>query len=555
MGAAVSSNVTKNIQKTLTKISQKQVMQAVAKSSGSNIINWKAGGDVVIRGNIDQRNTATVNVKQVANAMTNANVQTQLGAMLKQQAVAMNQDFNIFQVSVASNMTENYQGVTNNISSDIEQLCSSSSDQENVFNVKTTGGIDFQEGASIVQENQSDLVANCAQKAVSQSEALTKIQAKISQAASAVNKGVDITKLFMYVVIGLVVVLIAVPVTFGSVFKTLFKKDMIVILLTLGGIGACIGCYFGNVLGTTENKTLMNNYTYTKMCAGAKPYDKTEQAGSVDVAVQGCQNDEKCKGVYFGPKENGKPGESVTIRYSSVPNGCLPTYSIPDDTRSACGKCNKADQLWTGTRKYIFPREIPEEMCYKMKKNDDCNLAKCDPAKFKPSAEHPHMIYSHEAGHKINVPSWDNNCGKCGQGEILDIEWVNDPKAEKNGIPQGTCTLTYACDMCSLSEADVKQCTLCSTGLAHMTCTTAVRDANSVGDDPCVKPNDGTTCKGDDCYDSKLKKGDAVISATSIKGKENVIWHRNYIWFVFAGGVLVIGCALLFLTQPKSNRK
>ena len=22
----------------------------------------------------------------------------------------------------------------------------------------------------------------------------------------------------------------------------------------------------GNVLGTTENKTLMNNYTYTKMC-------------------------------------------------------------------------------------------------------------------------------------------------------------------------------------------------------------------------------------------------------------------------------------------------
>ena len=165
MGAAVSSNVTKNIQKTLTTISQKQVMQAVAKNSGSNIINWKAGGDVVISGNIDQKNTATVNVKQVADAMTNANVQTQLGAMLKQQAVAMNQDFNIFQVSVASNMTENYQGVTNNISSDIEQLCSSSGSGKRVQR-KHHRRYRFQKG-SIVQENQSDLVANCTESRVS----------------------------------------------------------------------------------------------------------------------------------------------------------------------------------------------------------------------------------------------------------------------------------------------------------------------------------------------------------------------------------------------------
>ena len=340
-------------------------MQAAAKNSGSNIINWKAGGDVVISGNIDQKNTATVNVKQVADAMTNANVQTQLGAMLKQQAVAMNQDFNIFQVSVASNMTENYQGVTNNISSDIEQLCSSSSDQENVFNVNTTGGIDFQKGASIAQENQSELVANCAQKAVSQSDALTKIQAKISQAASAVNKGVDITKLFMYVVIGLVVVLIAVPVTFGSVFKTLFKKDMIVILVTLGGIGACIGCYFGNVLGTTENKTLMNNYTYTKMCAGATPYDKTDQAGTVDVAVKGCHDDENCKGVSFGPKETANRGRASRHATLSFPKGACRSTAFPKIRNLRAANATKPISFGQGPEKLSFRTKFPKKCATK----------------------------------------------------------------------------------------------------------------------------------------------------------------------------------------------
>lgn len=549
MGGAVTSNVTKNIQKTLTTVSQKQVQQAAASSNSSNQIDWNCDNNCTISiGNIDQSNTASLNVKQIASALTNTSIQTQLGAMLKQKAISMNQDFNIFQVSVASNMTENFQGVTNNINSDIKQLCGAKSNQENMYHIDMGDGgtIKQQVKTMIKQTNGTNILANCAQDAVSQDSTITDIQSKISQAASAVNKGVDITKMMLYMIIGMVVLLIAVPVTFGVMFKSIFKKDMLIILVTLGGIGASIGCYFGNVLGTTEDRTLMNNYTYTKMCPGATPYDKTDhQAGNVDAAVKGCHDDEKCKGVSYGPK---KGGGGVTTRYSLVPDGCRPQSQVPPTTSAACGKCNKADQLWTGTTVKIVSASSKEACNAKVTKECD---ATCDPSTFKPAEKQPRQMYSQQHGWNISVPSWSDkvNCGSCGPGDILKANFSTDPKGK------GVCTMTVACDACSLNPEDTKQCNLCSTGLSHMTCTTAVLDAAHVAStEQCLKPDDGS-CKEDECYDDKLNRGDVQIPATSLKGKKETILHRNNIWFAIAAGVLVLGCALLFFTQPKSNKR
>ena len=133
--------VSKTTTESITSVTQKQVQQATSKDFQRNMTNIDSGGgDVIIDGHVNQNNESTVNMKQVAGALTSSSIQNQLSAKMKQAALATNKDFNIFQLSVAASITDNVQRTTSTLSSDIQQSCEVAASQENSFNVKSDGG-------------------------------------------------------------------------------------------------------------------------------------------------------------------------------------------------------------------------------------------------------------------------------------------------------------------------------------------------------------------------------------------------------------------------------
>ena len=96
MGASVTTNVSKTVQNTVTRVSQKQLQSAIANTTQSNTMHIKTKGDINFDGGtINQSNAATVNLKQVARGMTDSTVQQQMQALLRQKAMSENKDFNI----------------------------------------------------------------------------------------------------------------------------------------------------------------------------------------------------------------------------------------------------------------------------------------------------------------------------------------------------------------------------------------------------------------------------------------------------------------------------
>ena len=176
MGASVAMTVSKTTTESITSVTQKQLQQATSRDFQSNMTNIDSGGgDVIIDGDINQNNESTVNMKQVAGALTSSSIQNQLSAKMKQAALATNKDFNIFQLSVAASITDNVQRTTSTLSSDIQQSCAVAASQENSFNVKSEGGtVTIGPTGSINQGNRGKLEANCAQNAVSKSSAQNK---------------------------------------------------------------------------------------------------------------------------------------------------------------------------------------------------------------------------------------------------------------------------------------------------------------------------------------------------------------------------------------------
>ena len=172
MGASVTTNVQTTVQDTITEINQRQVQAATTNTQQRNDFRIRSDGPVVIRGGeLNQRNTATVNMKQVARGMTNSSVQQQMEAVLRQQAMSENKDFNIFQLAVATNITDTTQRNTHRLSQDIRQSCEATASQQNNISIDTTNkqGVELHDWI-VNQDNDASLSANCAHTAIAQSE-------------------------------------------------------------------------------------------------------------------------------------------------------------------------------------------------------------------------------------------------------------------------------------------------------------------------------------------------------------------------------------------------
>jgi len=517
MGASVGLTVAKTTTESITSVTQKQVQQATSRAFQSNMINIDSGGgDVIIDGNVNQDNESTVNMKQVAGALTSSSIQNQLSAKMKQAALATNKDFNIFQLSVAASITDNVQRTTSKLSSDIQQSCAVAASQENSFNVKSNGGtVTIGPTGSINQGNRGKLEANCAQSAVSKSSALSQIQTQIDQSAAAKNTGVNIEIIMVAIIAGAVVLALSGP----AVVKDILEPKHLLPIVAIVCCGVSLGMYFGGVGASAETQPDMRNFAYAKMCAGATGKYAGNQAGSADEAVENCRKDTNCKGVQYA-------GGGKTTYYKNVPTNCSSDIKIsaprevwPTGVRVACSQCNNADQFWTGHRTTIS--KLSKKDCEAKKTNSNCSMT-CDPSTFKPGDN----VLKNSNGVRINIPSWSDEgrgqCDGCNTGDVLSAKY-----SKVNG--KDVCTITTACDGCALKKEDNEACTMCNTGLAHMICSTNKGDSAS-GVDTCPKIHSG---------DTDVERGSAKLTAAALKGKmirvppakNNMLW----IWFGAVG--------------------
>jgi hypothetical protein len=236
MGAAVSTNVAKTMATVISNVTNSVIQNQIANiDQNQSIIIRDVDGDVLIN-NVVQKISATVNTQALFASMADADIKQTLSFELAQAAKSLIKDINFGNISVASNDIEAVISETVNISTNLNQTCSSKvTANQNILIEKDTGNVTLQ---NTTQEAIASQVLSCALNAISQSKAVNDLQAKIDQKASATTAGVSIWGLATIagiIVLGLAVVFVGpVIVPFIAAGK---KPQIIGILVALiGGI-------------------------------------------------------------------------------------------------------------------------------------------------------------------------------------------------------------------------------------------------------------------------------------------------------------------------------
>lgn len=322
MGAAVSSNVAKTTANVVSSVINTQIQNELAQSDSSQIISVSnVEGNVTIDGNVSKVEV-TIDMEQLLNTFTDANVQQDLALKLAQAAKALVKDINLGNVSVALNKVENFITETINVTTTLNQSCAS--------NVTSTQKIivDSVQGNVNINDNQFvailDLVQNCVLKAVSNTTSVNDLQTEINQSSTSKTFGISIWG------IGFVLLIIL-----GGAFLILLGPELIPIIAIgknpkiFGIIIFTIGLIFLAIWEFWYESSISSSLWARSFDSECKPVEvlSKHNVSSADEASRLCANDKNAIAYDFvANKKTGNYWVKLTqfeaVLYSKVGSGC-----------------------------------------------------------------------------------------------------------------------------------------------------------------------------------------------------------------------------------------
>lgn len=235
MGAAVSKNAATASLDAITNVCTDIISNStVSATQGQGIIISGNDGGVTV-GNITQEQTLTLNTSALLTAMSTSTAQQDLTANLSQTAKSVVSGINFAQYSDAQNNVSLFLKESIDIATNITQICQSDIGQtQTIVITNNTGKVQV---GNIIQSQIGSIFTSCVENAVANASATQKMQATLSQSATAKSEGVSIWAIVALV--GIVVFGIVSPIAFvgSSIFKYFY------IILIIAGI-AMIVTYF-----------------------------------------------------------------------------------------------------------------------------------------------------------------------------------------------------------------------------------------------------------------------------------------------------------------------
>ena len=313
MGASVSTNVAKVATNSITKVAANIVQNSTLSQSSSQIISVRnITGNVEISGNT-LRQTATINMKAVFDAMFSAEAQQKLAEQVTQEAKAITSGLNIGQLSASASILDELISATIDIANNIGQSCSGLSNQNQTITVEhVRGDVTIKNN---VLDQVIDLLQDCVGSSVSNNKTLQDVSAKIAQASSATATGLSEWSLTL-----LAGLMVGVPVV-GGVFGGIYAlKYIFPLVLVVGVILIALYAYYSkNVMSFTTFSSLISE---TPECNGTVL--STGTAATAKQAAEVCLSDDKCVAVDSKKYTVSSSGVStqlanpVTTYYSAV---------------------------------------------------------------------------------------------------------------------------------------------------------------------------------------------------------------------------------------------
>jgi hypothetical protein len=279
MGASVSSNVSKIVINAIAKISSKIIMKEKITANAEQIISISdVNGNVDISDNI-MTQRVSLNMHALLTALSTSQAQQALATELSQQAKSLTSGLNVAQFSDASNIMNSLITASIDVMSNIEQSCSISSTEKQTLIVERIHG-----NVNIVnntQEQIAQILTNCVESAVNNSQSISDVKEKLDQSASATSKGLN-----GFIIVAILAVIVGVPVVGGTVLV----KNIFPIMLIVGII--FIVLYFmksSETISMTAYSTFIN-----QNCSEAKQIDNSNEYNKIQDASDYCLENSEC---------------------------------------------------------------------------------------------------------------------------------------------------------------------------------------------------------------------------------------------------------------------
>lgn len=317
MGASVSRNATKVVNKVVAKVSSKIIQDTKLSENQNQLISVKnIDGDVFVIGNRFYQN-AYINVKVLMDALSSQEAQNDIMMEISQEAKSMIKGLNIFQVSVADNSLDILIDAMINISTQVSQVCLAQYDQfQRIVVERVKGNVYIQNN---VFDQVADILFSCVQQVVSENKAINDLKEKLDQQASAKAEGLS-----SWVIIGIFLIIIGVPVGGVVLGGKAILKYLFPILVIFGiGLLVAYALYTHTDMKYVDFSKLISS---TSVCLGQST-STTTQFQSVARANEACMNSKDCVALDWHVVDTTKnPPVPIdkprTTIYSRVDSGC-----------------------------------------------------------------------------------------------------------------------------------------------------------------------------------------------------------------------------------------
>lgn len=285
MGATTSKNVATAVTKAIAKVSSDIIQQTALSMDQSQVISvHDVNGDVDISGNVFKQK-ATINMRALLDALAKDENQQKIMLELAQQAKSITSGLNLAQYASTQNTMNTLITAMASIMSTIAQSCSAFSKQFQQITVERVHG--HVTISNNVQEQLTDMMIDCAQKAVADNRTIQDLTAKLDQAASSTAEGLS-----PWIIAAIVAAVIGIPVIGGALALPRLLKVIFPVILIAGIILL--------VLYYTRGKDEMKLTAFSSFiqgnasCVGGVPQTATTFATPEAASAQ-CMSDSNCK--------------------------------------------------------------------------------------------------------------------------------------------------------------------------------------------------------------------------------------------------------------------
>jgi hypothetical protein len=329
MGASVSKNISSSVTKAIAKVSSEIIQKTELSQDQSQIISVRnVHGNVhVSRNKFIQK--ATVNMKSLLDALSKEENQQKILMELTQHAKSITSGLNLGQYANAQNVMNTLIEATVNLLTTINQTCAAFTKQFQEINIKRVYG-DVYVNDNVFDEIYN-VLQNCSEQAIADSESIQDLTNKLSQSASATSEGLS-----GWAIVALIAIILGTPVIGVAISGLVFLKFIFPIILIIGSI--LLVLYYMNV-NAKQKMNLVGFSSFIKKTPScfATPLDEVNLLGQNLTAIEAsnaCLKNANCKAFDWkglNVSNNGKFIESlpVTNFYSSVSNDCI--KNIPPD--------------------------------------------------------------------------------------------------------------------------------------------------------------------------------------------------------------------------------